>query len=152
MTGKFSSTVTINSNPDKVWTTLTDLKLMTQWLGEPEMNIKVSTDWKINTPILISGFHHVNFENKGIILQYEKENKLSYTHLSSVSQLEDKKENYTTLEFVLTPIDKQTQLTINVENFPTETIQKHLEFYWRTTILTIKRETEKVTTENDTLN
>lgn len=146
MNGNFSATVTINSYPDKVWTTLTDLNLMTQWLGEPEMNIEVRTDWKINSPISIHGFHHVNFENKGIILQYDKENILSYTHLSSVSRLEDKQENYTTLEFVLTPVDKQTKLTINIENFPTETIQKHLEFYWHTTILTIKRETENATT------
>lgn len=147
MNGNFSATVTINSYPDKVWTTLTDLNLMTQWLGEPEMNIEVRTDWKINSPISIHGFHHVNFENKGIILQYDKENILSYTHLSSVSRLEDKQENYTTLEFILAPVDKQTKLTINIWNFPTETIQKHLEFYWRTTILTIKRETENATTK-----
>jgi uncharacterized protein YndB with AHSA1/START domain len=146
MNGKFSVTVIINSNPGNVWTTLTDPELMAQWLGDPEMEIKVVTDWKINSSISISGFHHVKFENKGIILHYDREKKLSYTHLSSVSRLADRKENFTTLEFVLTPIDKQTQLTINIENFPTETIQKHLEFYWRTTIVTIKRETENATT------
>jgi len=145
MNGNFSAAVTINSYPDKVWTTLTDLRLMTKWLGEPEMNIEVRTNWEINSPISIRGFHHVNFENKGIILHYDKEKKLSYTHLSSVSRLDDKQENYTTLEFVLKPVDKQTQLTIIIENFPTETIQKHLEFYWRTTILTIKRVTENAT-------
>jgi uncharacterized protein YndB with AHSA1/START domain len=146
MNGKFSTTVTINSNSDKVWTTLTDLELMTQWLGDPEMKIEVQTDWKINSPIFIRGFHHVKFENKGIILHYDREKKLSYTHLSSVSRLADTQENYTTLEFALTPIDEQTQLTINIENFPTETIQKHLEFYWRTTIFNIKRKIENATT------
>ena len=139
----FSVTTTIQSRPDKVWTTLTDIESMKQWLGDPEMNIEVRTDWKINSPIVICGFHHANFENKGIVLEYEKEKRLSYTHLSSLSRLPDKTENYTILEFILRPIDEQTELTINISNFPTEAIQKHLEFYWRTTILTIKQQAEE---------
>lgn len=112
-------------------------------MGDPEMKIEVQTDWKIDSEIFIRGFHHIKFENKGVILQYDRENRLSYTHLSSVSRLEDKYENYTILEFVLIPIEEQTLLTLNIENFPTEIIRKHLEFYWRTTILTIKGQTEK---------
>lgn len=146
MTEKFSTAATVNAEPAKVWTTLTDLEFMSQWLGDREMNIKVDTDWKVNSPIFIRGFHHVNFEIKGIILQYDKEKKLSYTHLSSVSRLADRQENYTILEFILTPVDNKTQLTINIENFPTETIRKHLEFYWRATILRIKTKTEHTKT------
>ncbi len=148
MTGKFSTSVLINSERFKVWTTLTNLELMSKWLGDPEMNIEVQTNWKINSSIIISGFHHENFENKGTILEYEKEKKLSYTQLDSISRLADKQENYTTLEFILTPANKQTQLTVNIENFPTETIRKHLEFYWRTTILIIKAQTENETTNS----
>ena len=43
MTDKFSTTITIQAEPAEVWTTLTDLELMTQWLGEPEMEIEVQT-------------------------------------------------------------------------------------------------------------
>jgi uncharacterized protein YndB with AHSA1/START domain len=142
MTDKFSTTITINSEPAKVWTTLTDLESMKQWIGEPEMKIEAQTDWKINTPIFIRGFHHVKFENTGIVLQYDREKRLSYSHLSSISRLPDKPESYSILEFILTPIGKQTQLTLNISNFPTETIRKHLEFYWRTTIVTIKERVE----------
>ena len=142
MTDKFSTTVTINSEPAKVWTTLTDIELMRQWLGEPEMKIEVQTDWNINSKIFIRGFHHIKFENKGIILQYDREKKLSYSHLSSISRLPDKTESYSILEFILTAFDKQTLLTLNISNFPTETIRKHLEFYWRTTIVNIKRKAE----------
>ncbi|GEJ43605.1 hypothetical protein CRS_02130 [Chryseobacterium sp. ON_d1] len=117
---------------------------MSEWLGDPEMNIEVQTDWKVNSPILIRGFHHVNFENKGIILQYDKEKRLSFSHLSSVSKLVDKKQNYTVIEFILTSVDRQTQLTVNIENFPTETIRKHFEFFWRTTIFTIKEIAENM--------
>jgi hypothetical protein len=79
----------------------------------------------------------VKFENKGIILKYLKERILSYSHLSSVLRLPDIIENYTVIEFVLTPLNKQTTLTINITNFPTEAIQKHLAFYWRGTIYKI---------------
>lgn len=142
MTDKFFISIIINSAPSQLWMTLTDAKQMSKWLGEPEMDIKVQTDWEINSPILISGFYHANFENKGKVLQYDKEKRLTYTHLSSVSRLEDKIENYTVLKFLLTPVGRQTQLTISIENFPTEMIRKHFEFYWRTTILNIKARTE----------
>ena len=40
------------------------------------------------------------------------------------------------------PTDQQTQLTATIENFPTETIRKHLGFYWRATIVMIKKAVE----------
>lgn len=131
-----------------MWRTLTNLEQMSKWLGEPEMNLQVKTDWKINSPISIRGFHHANFENKGTVLQFDKEKILRYTHLSSVSRLPDNEENYTVLEFKLTPIDNKTQLVITINNFPTETIRKHLEFYWQTTIFTIKKQSEHTTTND----
>jgi len=143
MTHKISTTVNINSAPTKVWNTLTNPERMKEWMGEPEMKIEVHTDWKINSPILINTFHHIQFVTRGYILKYEKERILSYSHLSSISRLADITENYTILEFTLIPIENQTQLTVNIENFPTETIYKHLELYWRTTILIIKKEVEK---------
>ena len=140
MAEKFSTTVTIDAAPMQVWTILTDQ--MTGWMGEPEMQIEIITDWKVNSPILIKGFHHVKFENKGIVLQYEEGSRLSYSHLSNVSRLPDIPENYTILEFVLAPAGEGSFLTLNIENFPTEVIRKHLEFYWRTTIFKIKKVAE----------
>ncbi|GAB3704264.1 hypothetical protein GCM10027592_35410 [Spirosoma flavus] len=115
---------------------------MVQWMGEPEMNIDVVTSWDINTPIIIRGFHHENFENKGIVLQFDKENMLRYTQLSSVSRLPDSPENYSLLKFSLTPIGKQTLLILHIEGFPTEVIRKHLEFYWKSTMHLLKAHIE----------
>ncbi|MGN6601816.1 MAG: SRPBCC family protein [Ginsengibacter sp.] len=142
MTDQFSTSVTIKAAPAEVWRVLTDIRMVTQWSGEPEMKIEVVTDWKINSPIIIRGFHHIRFENKGTVLQFDREKKLSYSHLSSVSRLPDKPENYSILEFNLTPSGKQTLLELIISNFPTETIRKHLEFYWRTTVVKIKRMAE----------
>lgn len=139
MTDKFSTTIEVNAKPAKVWTALTTPEVMSGWMGEAEMQIKVITDWKVNSPILIQGFHHVKFENKGTILQYEEGSRLSYSHLSNISRLPDKPESYSVFEFVLTPVEEKTMLTFTIENFPTEVIRKHLEFYWRTTILGVKK-------------
>jgi uncharacterized protein YndB with AHSA1/START domain len=140
----FSTAVTINASPAEVWSALTVPERMTKWMGDPEMALEVHSSWGIETPILIRGFHHTKFENKGIVLKYEKERRLSYSHLSSVSRLPDKQENYSILEFLLTPIENHTLLSLTIENFPTETIRKHLEFYWKTTMLTIKENVENV--------
>jgi uncharacterized protein YndB with AHSA1/START domain len=142
MTDKFSAAVTMNSEPAKVWAALTKHELMIQWMGEPEMKPEIHTNRKVNEGILIRGFHHLKFENKGIVISCDKEKKLSYSHLSSLSRLPDKPENYSILEFVLTPVDQQTLLTLFITNFPTETIRKHLEFYWRGTMVKIKNAVE----------
>jgi uncharacterized protein YndB with AHSA1/START domain len=146
MLDKFSASVTINSEAITVWTALTDPGLRAKWMGDLEMEIEVRTDWQIGSPIVIRGFHHSKFENKGTVLKYEKEKRLIYTHLSSLSRL-DKQENYSILEFILTPNANHILLTLNIENFPTESIRKHLEFYWKTTINVIKEYIESQLSE-----
>lgn len=130
-------TITIECPPAVLWETLTTPALMAQWMGE-EMAITVSTSWELHSPILIRGFHHHAFENRGIILAFEKERKLSYTHLSNLSGLADEPGNYTILTFHLTPVAEGTTLSISIENFPDDIIQKHLEFYWRGTLFKIR--------------
>ena len=118
---------------------------MKQWMGDAEMEIDIQTTWQVNSPIVISGFHHLKFENKGTVLQFEPGQALKYNFLSSISRLPDIPENYTIIGFTLSPADNQTALTLVITNFPTETIYLHLDFYWRTTIELIKHFTEKNT-------
>jgi hypothetical protein len=107
-------------------------------MGGDEFQLEIITDWQLHAPIVIRGFHHAHFENKGEILHIEEGKRLSYSHLSNISRLPDTPENYCILDYVLTLVDGQTQLTFSITNFPTEVIRKHLEFYWRTTIIKFK--------------
>jgi uncharacterized protein YndB with AHSA1/START domain len=143
MPQKFFATATINARPSKVWAVLTDTRHLVNWIGDPEMKIAVQTDWIIGNPIIITGFHHVKFKNKGIVLKHIENKLLSYTHLSSVSRLPDKPGSYSTFEFILTPAGEYTTLTVTIENFPTVAIQKHLEFYWKSTVTVIKEYVER---------
>jgi uncharacterized protein YndB with AHSA1/START domain len=143
MTYRIERTVLIHSPASTIWNTLTVPALMKQWMGDAEMKPDIQTNWQVNSPIVISGFHHLPFENKGTILQFEPEKVLRYNILSSLSRLPDTPHNYTIFEFALSPTDNQTSLTLVITNFPTETIYRHLDFYWRTTIELIKKLIEK---------
>lgn len=131
-------TIAINAPVPRVWAALTNPKLMKKWMSDTE--IEIMTDWQVGNPILIRGnWYKTRIENKGVVLRVEPEQFLSYSHLSSLSRLPDQPESYSILMFMLTPEGAQTILTLQLSNFPTETIQKHLEFYWTTTLEIIKK-------------
>jgi len=133
----YHKSIDINSSPLQVWTALTDPKLMQQWMSESP--IEIDTGWTIGSPIIIRGvLSQTPFENKGKILQFKPTELLRYSHLSSLSILPEQPENYTTIEFQLSPNEKGTRLTINLHNFPTDIIYKHLVFYWNTTLEILK--------------
>jgi len=93
--------------------------------------------------VIHGSLHGIKFKNNGTVLQFEPEKILRYNHLSSLSRLPDKLENYSVVEFGLTPIENQTTLTLTLSNFPTENIYKHLAFYWNVTLEILKRLVEK---------
>jgi uncharacterized protein YndB with AHSA1/START domain len=138
----FSKTIQIEAPISKVWDALIIPELMKKWMSETDLSI--STDWKIGSPIIIRGrLHGINFENKGKVLQFEPEKNLQYSHLSSISRLPDQVDSYSIFAFQLVPIENQTALTVTLSNFPTETIYKHLAFYWNVTLEILKRMLEK---------
>ena len=135
--------VTINASTFTVWEALTNPDIMKQWMGEPEMALEVTTDWRIGSPIAIKGFHHVNFVNKGTVLRFEPGKVLEYNYLSSLSRLPEHVDNYTIIHFELESVEDGARLSLTVSNFPTEVIFKHVDFYWTTTLEILKKLLEK---------
>jgi uncharacterized protein YndB with AHSA1/START domain len=143
MMHRIETNVIINAPRSTVWHGLTNPASMQQWMGTPEMRLQIISLWKVAEPILITGFLHGAFENKGTIVRLEPEHLLCYTHLSSSSRLPDEPQNYSVLCFELADVAMQTSVTLTVDNFPTETIFKHLNFYWRTAMEVFKTFVEK---------
>jgi uncharacterized protein YndB with AHSA1/START domain len=143
MTQQIEKTITIKAPPSAAWHALTNSDLLKQWMVDPELEMEIITDWRVGNPIIVKGFHHKKFENKGTVLQFEPNKVLQYNFLSSLSRLPDTPENYTSVEFRLTPLENQTSLTLTLSNFPTEALLKHVDFYWRITIEILKRVIEK---------
>lgn len=118
---------------------LTTPELMKKWVM-PDIEIDIITDWAVGGPMIIRGYMNgKKFENNGIVLQFEPEKIVQYSHLSSISRLPDRPENYSLVEFRLQPIENQTTLILTLSNFPTESIYQHLTFYWNVTLDVLKR-------------
>jgi len=143
MIQQIEKSITIKALPGAVWDVLTNPHTMKHWMGDPEMKLEVMTDWKMASSILIKGFHHVAFENKGIVLKFEPPHALAYTYLSSLSRLADQPENYSIIEFRLTSTEEATLVNLLLSNFPTETIFKHIDFYWTGTLEILKKVVEQ---------
>ena len=141
---RIEKSVLINATPSVVWDVLTFPERMKLWMGDPDMKVEILTDWKVGSPVVISGFHHTKFENRGVVLQSDPKQLLRYTHLSSLSRLPDVPESYSIMEFRMIRKENQTSLVLAIENFPTESIRKHLDFYWTTTLEIIKKTAEQL--------
>jgi len=84
----------------------------------------------------------------GKVLKFEPEKILQYTQLSTLSRLPDKLENYCVLEFKLSSVENKTNLIFTASNFPTESIYKHMVFYWNMTLEVIKQLSEGSKNQN----
>ena len=107
------STIAINASASKVWDALIKPELIKQYLFGTE----VTTDWKVGSPITYKGeWEGKTYEDKGKVLQIEKEKLLVSTFWSSLSALADIPENYKTVRYELSADDKGTRLTITQDN------------------------------------
>ena len=107
------------------------------------MRLEIDTEWTVGSPFVVRGFHHVHFENRGTVRTFEPGRALAYTQLSSLSRLPNVPENHSVIRFTLAPHNDGTSLTLTLSEFPTHTIYKHLDFYWRTTLGVLKQFVER---------
>lgn len=140
----YVKSVIIGAPVSKVWQTITVPALIQKWLLDDK--VKVTTDWKVGSLITIEVLEHwVLSKTTGRVLEVESERKLKYTHLSSLSRLPDEPENHCILEFQLDALEhNKTKLNFTVSNFPTESIYKHMVFYWNATLEVLKNSTEEI--------
>lgn len=149
MTHAFEVTCAVAAPLPVVWECLTRPEHMREWMGTPEMRIVIDTDWGVGHPLIVRGFHHAPFVNTGVVVDYAPMTRLSYTHLSSLSRLPAQPESYTALSFQLVPVGDTTALSLVAANFPTDTIYKHLQLYWRGTLTVLKRYAEQQAVRRD---
>ena len=138
--------IQIDASVTDVWDALTRPELMKSWMADSDLEIV--TTWEEGTPIVINVrevSHKASFKNNGVVLRFAKERILEYSHLSSLSQLPDQDENYTIIRFTLQQQENHTLLELNLRNFPTESIYKHIDFYWTITLDVLKRFVEEST-------
>lgn len=133
--------INIHASAERIWDVLTQEDLMKQWMGE-DFNLSITCNWKRGSVIEIRGEHYGPFTNKGLVLISDYPYRLSYTHLSSVSQLGDEAQNYSVLDFNIQAVAGYHELSVTLKNFPTDSIYKHFQLYWKGTLPLIKQVAE----------
>jgi uncharacterized protein YndB with AHSA1/START domain len=130
------STIAINAPASKVWDALVKPELVKQYLFGTE----VTTNWQVGSPITYKGeWEGKAYEDKGKVLQIEKEKLLVSTFWSSLSGLADIPESYKTVRYELSADDIGTRLTITQDNNNSQEEADHSGQNWKIVLEGIKK-------------
>ena len=134
----------ISSSVSKVWDALTRPEIIKQYF----FGTNTITDWKVGSPIKFKGeWQGKVYEDKGTILDFQKNKLIKYDYWSSMSGIEDKPENYVTITYELSGEDGNVNLSVLQENIPDEKMKEHSEENWKKVLSGLKK-----LLEGDTVN
>ena len=134
------ATTTINTPASKVWDALTKPELIKQYMFGSD----VISDWKVGSPIVYRGeWKGKPFEDKGTILEVEREKSLVSTHWSPLSGVPDTPENYHTVAYRLSGKGDKTEVTITQDNNASEEEKAESEKIWTQMLDGLKKLLEK---------
>ncbi|MCI0140337.1 SRPBCC domain-containing protein [Arthrobacter bambusae] len=142
MTGNFiaSSTITIQASANRVWSVLTDPRAVKEFMFGAE----VATDWTVGGPIVWRGtWQGKEYEDKGVILEFDPCKRLVNTHFSPLSGHADAPENYHTLTWTLEPEDGMTRLTLAQDNNASPEGAAHSKGMWDSLVASVKEISER---------
>ncbi|MEZ2391987.1 SRPBCC domain-containing protein [bacterium RCC_150] len=142
MTGNFlaSSSTTINASAGRVWSVLTDPEAIKEFMFGTE----VATDWIVGRPITWRGnWKGKDYEDKGIILEFEPGKRMVHTHYSPLSGQDDVPENYHTLAWTLEPDGGNTKLTLTQDNNASAEEAAHSKGMWDSLLGSVKEIAER---------
>jgi uncharacterized protein YndB with AHSA1/START domain len=132
--------ISINASRSKVWDALTKPELIKKYFFGTEC----ITDWKKGSPILYKGIWEGKaYEDKGNILDIEKEKFILYNYWSSFSGTEDIQANYAVIKYELSSEKAATILTIIQEGFKSQESLNHSEQNWSYVLEGLKKMVEE---------
>jgi len=109
--------ITVDAPRDVVWRALTDPAMVKQYMHGTNMQ----TDWTVGSPITWKGeWQGKTYEDKGTVVAVEPKKLLKVTHWSPMGGSEDKPENYHTVTYELAEHGKETILTLEQDNNPSQ--------------------------------
>lgn len=132
--------VNIQASIANVWEALTNPELIKKYL----FGTNTITDWKVGSPIKFFGEWEGKFyEDKGTILDIQRNKLIRYTYWSSMSGIEDRPENYVIITFQLSGKDEEVKLSVLQENIPDEKMKAHAEENWNNVLNGLKKMVEE---------
>ncbi len=110
------STIILNAPQEMVWDALTNPTKVKLW----QYGSNLITDWKVGSRIeFVAEWEGQIFKQWGQVLEFKPYSYISYNLFAPRPDLEDKPENYFTMNYELISNDGQTKLEIiQVDNRP----------------------------------
>ena len=125
----------IKATIDKVWDALTNPEMVKQYF----FGSNQETDWNVGSKVMWTGeYDGTTYVDKGVVLEYLPNKKLSYSYLSSWSGLDDMPENYLLVSYEVEEIDGGTELIITQSNYD-EKKAEHSAENWEVVIDGLKK-------------
>lgn len=117
----------ISAPKSRVWDALTNPAQIKKYLFGTE----TVSEWKAGRPIIFRGtWKGKPYEDKGTILEIEKEKILKYSYWSNFSGDKDEPANYSNITFALAEAKGRTILNLTQDNFKTKEAQVQSENNW----------------------
>jgi uncharacterized protein YndB with AHSA1/START domain len=136
-----SQSIIINASPEKVWETLTNPSLISQYL----FNAQTITDWNVGSDVLFKiSFEGEEFIDKGRVIENIPNTTLQYTYWSGFCGLEDKSENYSIVTYKIEEVENdKSKLLWSQKGFADEQSRTNSENSLSTILEQIKFISEK---------
>ena len=129
------TSVSINASKAVVWDALINPAQIKKYFFGTE----AVSDWKVGSPIIFKGvWEGKEYMDKGHILEFEKEKKLTYNYWSSFSGTEDIPENYANITYEVSEQNGKTIFTLTQDRFKTKEQQEHSEKNWQSIFSSLK--------------
>lgn len=132
--------VDISASPGQVWNALTDPGLIRRYM----FGAQVESTWKPGASITWKGeYDGRSFEDKGEVVEVVPEQRLTVTHFSPLSGLEDKPENYHKVTYELDDRGDKTHVHLEQDNNPTPEAAAESQANWDTVLEGLKELVER---------
>jgi uncharacterized protein YndB with AHSA1/START domain len=112
---KISGATVIAAGTGKVWDVVTNPDKIKLYTGSQTI-----TDWKVGSPVLWRGeLQGQKYEDKGKVLENNRESLLKFEYWSSFGGYEDKPENYSVITYAIDKLsESETRFTYTREKIP----------------------------------
>jgi len=135
-----TATATVDAARGRVWQALVDPAAIKQYM----FGANVISDWHEGSPIVWRGeWKGKPYEDKGVILHVQPNEKLEYTHYSPLTGKPDVPDSYHTVTVTLTGEGAQTRVTIAQDNNADDEARRHSEDNWNTMLGGLRKYVER---------
>jgi uncharacterized protein YndB with AHSA1/START domain len=134
-----TASTTIDAPTSEVWEALVTPEAIKEYM----FGTNVTSEWREGSRIVWKGeWQGREYEDKGVILKYEPDRVLQYSHFSPLSGVPDVQENYHTVTIKLDDAGERTRVVLTQDKNATEEEREHSQKNWEMMLKGLKKYVE----------